>query len=182
MILNLFYKTGFVGVIPAMELMTKSDNPSGAVILDGRQLILWSLAIAFFGVFFAIPLRKETIIREKLKFPSGTATAQMISLLHQRPDPTIKKTVLRRRGEAQRLLSKPQPVYTPAATTIENEDAFEYNWTLKLRGLVASFTISSIYTVTTYFVPIINALTDFQLDDFQLDRLACVGMVFYTQF
>jgi uncharacterized oligopeptide transporter (OPT) family protein len=38
--------------------------------------------LAFFGVFFAVPLRRQTILREKLKFPSGTATAHMIKVLH----------------------------------------------------------------------------------------------------
>jgi uncharacterized oligopeptide transporter (OPT) family protein len=50
------------------------------------MLILWSLSIAFFGVFFAVPLRKQTILKEQLKFPSGTATAEMIRILHKLPD------------------------------------------------------------------------------------------------
>jgi OPT family oligopeptide transporter len=158
-----------------MELMTKSDNPGGgAVILNGRQLILWSLAVAFFGVFFAIPLRKQTIIRERLKFPSGTATAQMISLLHQRSDPTVKKSTLCRRrinDEHQRLIhpaaqtsAYTAPNATAAAANTSTEDPneqFEYSWALKLRGLIVSFTASSIYTLTSYFLPTVNALPIF---------------------
>lgn len=158
---------GFVGVIPAMELMTTDDNEGGALILNGRQLILWSLGVAFFGVFFAIPLRKQTIIREQLKFPSGTATAQMISLLHQRPDPTLKKSVLRRRraNEQQPLMSPPPSNYNTAATSDEH---FENNWKLKLRGLLASFVASSVYTVTCYFVPVLTALPIFNWMTFNL--------------
>ncbi|CAO3652401.1 unnamed protein product [Mucor hiemalis] len=161
---------GFVGVIPAMELMTTSDNPGGSVVLNGRQLIFWSLAVAFFGVFFAIPLRRETIIREKLKFPSGTATAQMISLLHQKSDPTMKKTVLRRRTgggpEQQSLLRQSDEAvrtYTPSPppSPLPAEYDFEYSWKLKLQGLIGSFSISSFYTLMTYFVPTINALPIF---------------------
>lgn len=158
-----------MGVIPAMELMTKSDNPSGAVILNGKQLILWSLAVAFFGVFFAIPLRKQTIIRERLKFPSGTATAQMISLLHQQPDPTLSSehTVIRRRriNEQAPLIQTPanysytEPEQQPHDTSLPQD--FECSWALKLRGLVASFTISSLYTLFSYFVPAINTLPIF---------------------
>ncbi len=33
------------------------------------------------GVCFAVPLRAQTIMKEKLKFPSGTATASMIGTL-----------------------------------------------------------------------------------------------------
>lgn len=181
---------GFVGVIPAMELMTPSDNPDGgAVVLSGRQLILWSLAVAFFGVFFAIPLRKETIIREKLKFPSGTATAQMISLLHQRPDPTTAEgaessslrrrrrvvsggggqenhPLLRQSDEEQVRTYTPSPPSTPEplATAVD----FEYSWKLKLQGLIGSFSISSFYTLMTYFVPAINALPIFNWITFNL--------------
>ncbi|KAI8080101.1 OPT oligopeptide transporter protein-domain-containing protein [Gilbertella persicaria] len=155
---------GFVGVIPAMELMTKSDHPTGPVILSGQQLILWSLAVAFFGVFFAIPLRKQTIIREKLKFPSGTATAQMISLLHQIPDPTTlvshsNSVRKRKRPEYQPLIQKTQTHY--ATVPQQNQASFEYSWSLKLHGLIASFTASSIYTLLSYFVPAINVLPVF---------------------
>ena len=31
---------------------------------------------------FAIPLRKQVIVKEKLPFPSGSATATLISVLH----------------------------------------------------------------------------------------------------
>jgi uncharacterized oligopeptide transporter (OPT) family protein len=37
-----------------------------------------------FSVFLAIPLREQVIIKEKLPFPSGTATAQILALLHEK--------------------------------------------------------------------------------------------------
>lgn len=76
---------GFVGVIPAIEYLLKpSETPEGTagLSLSLPKLIVWALGICFFGVVFAVPLRKEVIIREKLKFPSGTATALMIGVLH----------------------------------------------------------------------------------------------------
>ncbi|KAF8926562.1 OPT oligopeptide transporter protein-domain-containing protein [Dissophora ornata] len=82
---------GFVGIIPALQMMTLDDNPAtdtyagGPVFLSSGQMILWSLAVAFFGVFIAVPLRRQVIIKEKLPFPSGTATAQMIGVLHNTP-------------------------------------------------------------------------------------------------
>ncbi|KAK9866588.1 hypothetical protein WJX84_002121 [Apatococcus fuscideae] len=57
----------------------------GAVTLSFGQLILWSLSLAFIGVFCAVPLRTQTIIKEKLTFPSGTATANVIRTLHGMP-------------------------------------------------------------------------------------------------
>ncbi|ORZ25608.1 OPT oligopeptide transporter protein-domain-containing protein [Absidia repens] len=212
---------GFVGVIPALALLSKSDEPEGAIILSFPQLMLWSLGVAFFGVFFAVPLRKQTIIREKLRFPSGTATAQMISLLHQQPDPTVAKStslsaspstslVFRNRStsatafttstndqqdaaydenDRQPLL---RPSYSPsvdtALTTVSStanrpssasssygstseEDIttgeddtnvdFEDSWHLKLKALLVSFSLSSVYTLLTYFFPIISNLPIF---------------------
>ncbi|KAG0203805.1 hypothetical protein BGX28_004046 [Mortierella sp. GBA30] len=76
---------GFVGIIPALQMLTKEDTPTGPIFLTATELILWCLAIAFFGVFIAVPLRRQVIIKEKLPFPSGTATAQMIGVLHNTP-------------------------------------------------------------------------------------------------
>jgi hypothetical protein len=72
-----------VGIIPAFSIMSPEDNPpNGPLKFSPGQLLLWSTALAFFGVFMAVPLRQQTIIREKLKFPSGTATASVIATLH----------------------------------------------------------------------------------------------------
>ncbi|KAI9472431.1 MAG: OPT oligopeptide transporter protein-domain-containing protein [Benjaminiella poitrasii] len=170
---------GFVGVIPAMELMTKEDHSAGSVILNGRQLLLWALAVAFFGVFFAIPLRKQTIIRERLKFPSGTATAQMISLLHQQapltsqaPPASLRHRRLGRRTltteeEQQPLLRQQQPQqqqlqqYYYTNMTVDDHYSGEYSWSLKLNSLLVSFSISSAYTLLSYFIPNINTLPIF---------------------
>lgn len=67
------------GVIPALERLLKPSE-GGPIYLSTSKLIFWGLGVAFFGVFFAVPLRKQVIIREKLKFPSGTATALMYTV------------------------------------------------------------------------------------------------------
>ena len=64
---------GCVGVIPALEYLLKPAE-GGPFRLETWRLMLWSVGICFFGVFVAVPLRKEVIIREKLPFPSGTGT------------------------------------------------------------------------------------------------------------
>ena len=68
---------GFVGIIPALQLL---DPP---IVLSTGELLLWCTALAYFGIFFAVPLRRQTILAEKLPFPSGTATANMIRVLHE---------------------------------------------------------------------------------------------------
>lgn len=67
---------GFVGIIPALEML---DPP---VQLSWVEQLLWCAALAYFGIFFAVPLRRQTILVEKLRFPSGTATAKLIEVLH----------------------------------------------------------------------------------------------------
>ena len=64
---------GCVGVIPALEYLLKPSE-NGPMRLETWRLMLWAVGICFFGVFVAVPLRKEVIIREKLPFPSGTGT------------------------------------------------------------------------------------------------------------
>lgn len=74
---------GLIGIVPALlQIKPSRDHGEEPVVLTDGRLVLWSAALAFFGVFFASPLRKRVIIKEKLPFPSGTATAHLIGVLH----------------------------------------------------------------------------------------------------
>jgi uncharacterized oligopeptide transporter (OPT) family protein len=55
---------GLVGIIPAMEKLLLPQE-GGPIQLNLGMLIVWSIGVAFFGVFFAVPLRRQVIIREK---------------------------------------------------------------------------------------------------------------------
>lgn len=75
--------TGLIGIVPALlQIKPAKDHGAQPIVLSGANLLLWSAALAFFGVFFASPLRKRVIVKEKLTFPSGTATAHLIGVLH----------------------------------------------------------------------------------------------------
>jgi hypothetical protein len=55
---------GLVGIIPALGMMSPEQNPpDGPIVFSPGQLLLWSLGLAFFGVFIAVPLRTQTIIK-----------------------------------------------------------------------------------------------------------------------
>ena len=73
--------SGFTGIMPAIEFLLDKSEQS-PVDLNLWRLLVWSLGISLFGVIFAVPLRREVIVRERLKFPTGTATAVMIGVLH----------------------------------------------------------------------------------------------------
>lgn len=82
---------GFVGVIPALEFLLKPEE-GGPLRFAFWKLALWAVGICLFGVVFAVPLRKQVIIKEKLPFPSGAATALVIGVLHgDKSDSTVIK-------------------------------------------------------------------------------------------
>lgn len=69
----------FVGAVPAMYQMgLLSARPQE----DFGKLITFALCTAYYGVFFAIALRKFYILKLKLIFPSPTAVGYTIRALH----------------------------------------------------------------------------------------------------
>lgn len=68
----------FVAAVPAMYQLGLLKTPKQDI---GRLFLLTAIT-AFYGVFFAIPLRRYYILKEKLVFPSPTATAFTIRSLH----------------------------------------------------------------------------------------------------
>jgi OPT family oligopeptide transporter len=171
---------GFVGVIPALNyLLTPEEN--GPLDISLWRLIVWSVGICFFGVVFAVPLRREVIIREKLKFPSGTATALMIRVLHG--DEKSKDTIAQQRRserdvaaaeeeEQQGLLQAQtsdsedhllRSTGEQQAEPEEQEIGDDGDWRAKIRLLLISFAGSALYTVVSYFIPHLHDIPIFGL-------------------
>lgn len=143
---------GFVGIIPAIEkFLTAKETGLGRVInLSLWDLILWSIGLGFFGIFFAVPLRKQVIVKEKLPFPSGSATATLISVLHN--------TELKESSQESKFRTAvPElEINSPLEQSLK-VDSYRKN----ARTLVYTFLVSSVYTVTSYFVPQIRELAIF---------------------
>ena len=153
---------GFVGVIPALNYLLKPEE-NGPISIGIGKLIVWSVGICFFGVFVAVPLRKEVIIREKLRFPSGTATALMIRVLHGKdggPSIPTRPSVLSRshsQETRQRSDSSP-PEYDSDSTSNQesrliNEDDKRDGWKSQIRLLTAAFAVAFLYILASYFIP-----------------------------
>ncbi|KAF9109610.1 hypothetical protein BGX27_007411 [Mortierella sp. AM989] len=72
---------GFITAVPAMYRLGLMSS------LDPRdhtgQLLLWTFCSAFFGMFYAIPLRRHFVINQDLPFPSCRAAAETIKNLHR---------------------------------------------------------------------------------------------------
>ncbi|KAJ6787478.1 hypothetical protein PWT90_02702 [Aphanocladium album] len=164
---------GFVGVIPAMNFLLSPDE-RGPLDLSIWQLVIWSLGLCYFGVVFAVPLRKQVIIRERLRFPSGFSTAVLISVLHgqgaqskQALDEASKggfASLVPRKdqhppeeeeeeeggeGEGAGLVDEPIPARTNA------------DWAANLRLLLLCFFISGVATILTYFFPVLRNIPIF---------------------
>ncbi|KAK3677521.1 hypothetical protein LTR78_002371 [Recurvomyces mirabilis] len=68
----------FTSGIPAAYQLGLLNTPKE----DFGKLCTFTLACAYYGMFFAIPLRKLYILKQKLAFPSAVAAAYTIRSLH----------------------------------------------------------------------------------------------------
>jgi uncharacterized oligopeptide transporter (OPT) family protein len=64
---------GLLSAVPAMQMLGYK--------LSYLELTLWATAVGWLGVFFAVPLRRQMVLVDKLRFPSGTATAATITAM-----------------------------------------------------------------------------------------------------
>ena len=67
---------GMTAAIPAMKMLGHDIPVLG--------LFAWSAAVAYLGVMFAVPLRRQYVVVEQLHFPSGTVTATTIVAMFAR--------------------------------------------------------------------------------------------------
>ena len=74
---------GLVAAIPAMNML--------GIQIAWSSLMLWALSVAFLGVFFAVPLRRQVVEIDKLRFPTGTATAETILAMFSDAGETMAK-------------------------------------------------------------------------------------------
>ena len=74
------FTSGFTGLIPALEFLT-TPAENGPKTFSVPQLLVWSLATCFLGTVAAAPFRRWFIFRERLRYPSATATGTLIGVL-----------------------------------------------------------------------------------------------------
>ena len=74
---------GLLAAVPAMQLL------GFEIPLPG--LFVWSLSVAYLGVFFAVPLRRQMIEVDNLRFPTGTATAETILAMFAKAREAVDK-------------------------------------------------------------------------------------------
>lgn len=74
---------GLLSAIPAMAMLGHEFTMV--------QLWLWAASVAWLGIFYAVPLRRQMVLVEKLKFPTGTATAATILAMFSSGADAVRK-------------------------------------------------------------------------------------------
>lgn len=153
---------GFVGVIPSLQFLLKTEE--GAPLdFSLWRLIVWGIGLCLFGVAFGVPLRKQVIIRERLKFPSGTATALMISVLHGGAHEKGKsQEEIQTQGteEREQLLNENERSDDNRDREQQGSD-LRADWKRQIKLLLEAFTGSGAYTLIQYFIPVLHKLPIF---------------------
>jgi uncharacterized oligopeptide transporter (OPT) family protein len=91
------YATGgtLISAIPAMLLLSVAPEHPLGVQLPWPVLAAWVFLLAVLGTSIAIPMKRNLINHERLKFPSGTAAAVLLrSLYSQGADALLKARAL----------------------------------------------------------------------------------------
>ncbi|GAA6060792.1 hypothetical protein JCM10212_005441 [Sporobolomyces blumeae] len=170
---------GFVGIVPALAQLNPVQDRSPPLVLSFSSCLAWSFAVAFFGVFLAVPLRRQVVVKEQLTFPSGTATAQVIGVLHGKPlgaesaNTEGNDGLRRRRGGPGGY----EPLRAEDADEIDRGDEIEGTSAFGAKGreeknvvgtqawaaLTTSFGVSAVYTLLSFAFPVIYAIPLFDV-------------------
>ncbi|KXH53467.1 OPT oligopeptide transporter [Colletotrichum salicis] len=162
---------GFVGVIPAMNYLLAPEE-QGPLNIPLWKLIIWSLGLCYFGVVFAVPLRRQVIIRERLRFPSGFSTAVLIGVLHGQtrkagPDAVsggFASLVPDQDSKPDLTLesSRNHNITDPENANSEMpESGSQDDWAQNVRLLLICFGVSGLYTLSSYFLPALRSIPIF---------------------
>ncbi len=87
------YATGgtMVSAIPALLMLSATTDKPGGTHLPWYVLALWTFFLAILGTVLAIPMKRNMINQEKLRFPSGTAAAVTLQSLYSKGGEAMAK-------------------------------------------------------------------------------------------
>jgi OPT family oligopeptide transporter len=154
---------GLIGIVPAFNLLSpaKDGKDVHPFTFSWTALTLWCAAMAFFGIFFASPMRKPMIIQEQLRFPSGSATAQLIAVLHKtqlrNEDDAEQDQVEQRTGSTSAQPAERRPLLRRSVTELEQDQEVESGWS----GLLLTFSVSAGITLAAFVFPVLYAIPAF---------------------
>jgi uncharacterized oligopeptide transporter (OPT) family protein len=80
-----------VSAFPAMLMLSATPANPGGTQRHWALVAAWVLSVAALGVLMAIPMKRSMINRERLTFPSGTATAVLLQSLYSQGGEALAK-------------------------------------------------------------------------------------------
>ncbi|KAI1500438.1 OPT oligopeptide transporter protein-domain-containing protein [Biscogniauxia marginata] len=150
-------------IIPAFEFLRKPEE-GGVRRFSVLELFVWCLGISLFGTVFAVPFRSYFVLRERLRFPAGYATAILIGVLHG-DDKIARNAELDKQGLS---CLDDRPFDEPAGGDAGNEvssprdgqnSRFEWASNIALVFKASAGTVT--YVVLSYFLPILTKIPIF---------------------
>ena len=82
----LFVLGGFTGAAVILY------RPGGVPLIPTWwEIVLWCLFTSMLGVSFAVPLRKQLVVADELRFPTGTAAAETIKMMFDKGDAALRQ-------------------------------------------------------------------------------------------
>jgi uncharacterized oligopeptide transporter (OPT) family protein len=75
---------GLVSAIPALDMMIRENPALAPLKMSSLSMMVWLAAISVLGVVMAVPLKRQLINVEQLKFPSGVAAAETLKSMYSK--------------------------------------------------------------------------------------------------
>lgn len=126
------------------------------------------------SLYLTLSRRRQVIIREQLKFPSGFSTAVLIGVLHGRGQSQNSGALdTSKAATFGSLALENRPLVVAGGIGEENENVDstgepprvetvkQYSWRSNIRLLLITFGVSGFYTFLTYFFPVLRNLPIF---------------------
>ncbi|KAK7912198.1 hypothetical protein PG985_014679 [Apiospora marii] len=145
------FTSGFTGIIPALEFIA-TPTQTGSIVFSTSQLLVWCLATCALGILVAAPFRRLFILRDRLLYPSATATGTLIGVLFR--DEAI---ISRAKQPRTACLTRSYHNRRNSAPPSQLSQTFHHgDISPAIRILVVSLCCSSAFSLVSYFIPILK--------------------------
>ncbi|KAI9695012.1 MAG: hypothetical protein M1822_000629 [Bathelium mastoideum] len=153
-----------------MELLA-SEKEGGATTIPIPKLLFWSIGICVLGPVIAASRRRFFLLREKLHFPSATATGVLLGVLFNDESISLRAdnrqryvhSASRSNHITQSISADSVETFGIAAEVRDDSEATQQEDTQRgsIRILVTAFAGSFAISFTTYFIPVLRSLPVF---------------------
>ncbi|WFD36286.1 OPT super [Malassezia cuniculi] len=159
--------SGAIGVLPALSMLDPKIDGAVPIIFHPLALSAWTAGLSIAGIFFASPLRDPMILKEKLPYPTGTATALLVSMLHDVP---LHRSPVQRRSAEAEAEAQAEADTESDKRRIEDVEHDAMRDGTAWRLLAAALVISAAFAILALFFPVCYAVPLFDVVGISLTR------------